>query len=107
MPCSLVVLIHIRLIAICTMALASGIITSSHMTHDGLHGSIVIQSTLIMRHYKSIIRRLRGLLIPIPIRLIVLSVLWSIRMSMGSSIRCSMRWSIVRYIGSSMSWTMR
>ena len=67
MPRSLVGLIHIRLIAIQTMALASVIITSSHMTHEGMHGSIVMQSTLIMRCYKAIVRRVSGLLIPVPI----------------------------------------
>ena len=86
MPFSLVVLIHIILIVIHTMALASGIITSSHMTHEGLHGSIVMQSTLIIRCYKAIFRRVSGLLIPVPMRLIVLSVIRSIRRSMGCSI---------------------
>ena len=109
MPCSLVVLIHVRLITINTMDL--DIITSSHLTHVGLHGSIVMWVTFILRCYKAIIRRVSGLLIPIPIGLIFFSILWSIRMSMRSYIRCSrgctMRWYIVRYMGSSMIWKLR
>ena len=109
MPHSLIVLVHVRLIAINTMALA--IITSSHLTHIGLHGSIVMWGTLIMRCYKAIIGRVRRLLIPVPIGLIFLSILQSIRLSMRSSIRClmgcPMRMSTVRDMGNSLRWTIR
>ena len=108
MPHSLIVLVHIRMIAINTMALA---IISSHLTRVGLHGSIMMWCALTMRCYKSIIGRVSRLLIPIPIGLIVLSILWSIRLSMRSSIRCPMgcpmRISIVRYMGNSLRQTMR
>ena len=104
MPCSLIVLVHVRLIAINTMALA--IIKSSHLTRIGLHGSIVIWGTLIMQCYKAIIGRVSRLLIPIPIGLIVLSILQSIRLSMRRSIRCPMgcrmRSSMVRDMGNSL-----
>ena len=108
-PCSLIVLIHVSLIVVNTMALA--IISSSHLTRVGLHGSIMMWCSLTMRCYKSIIRRVSRLLILISIGLIVLSILWSIRLSMRSSIRCPMgcpmRISIVRYMGNSLRWTMR
>ena len=106
---SLIVLVHVRLISINTMALA--IINSSHLTHIGLHGSIVMWCTLIMQCYKAIIGKASRLLIPVPIGLIVLSILRSIRLSMRSSIRCPigcpMRMSIVRDMGKSLRWTMR
>ena len=86
MPHSLIGLDRIRLISIHTMALASGIINSSHLTNEGLHGSILMWSTLSMRCYKAIVRRVSRLLIPVPIQLIVLSIIQSIRRSMGSSI---------------------
>ena len=104
MPRSLIVLVHVRLIAINTMALA--IITSSHLTRIGLHGSIVMWGTLIMECYKAIIGRVSRLLIPVPIGLIVMSMLRSIRLSMRSSIRCPMgcpmRSSLVRDMGKSL-----
>ena len=108
MPCSLIVLVHLRLIAINTMALA--IITSSHFTRIGLHGSIVMQGTLIMQCYKAIIGILNRLLIPVPIELIGLFILWSIILSMRSSIRCPMgcpmRISIVRDMGNFLRCTI-
>ena len=97
MPCSLIFLVHIMLTTINTMALA--IINSSHLTRIGLHGSIVMWGTLIMRCYKSMIGRVSRLLIPVPIGLIVLSILRSIRLSM--------RMSIVRDMGNSLRWTIR
>ena len=109
MPRSLKILVHIRLITINSMAMA--IISSSHLTHVGLHGSIMMWCTLIMRCYKAIIRGESGFFIPVPIGLIVLSILWSIRLSMRSSIRCPMgcpmRSSIVRDMGNSLRWTVR
>ena len=109
MPCSLIVLVHLRLIAINTMALA--IINSSYLTCIGLHGSIVMWVTLIMQCYKDIIGRVSRLLIPVPIGLIVISMLWSIILSMRSSIRCPMgcpmRMPIVRDMGKSLRWTIR
>ena len=109
MPCSLVILVHVSLIAVNTMAMA--IITSSHLTRIGLHGSIVMWGTLIMRCYKAIIGRASRLLIPIPIGLIVLSILRSIRQSMRISIRCPMgcpmRMSIVMDKENSLRWTIR
>ena len=88
-----------------TMALA--IITSSHLTRIGLHGSIVMWCTLIMRCHKAIIGRVIKLLTPVAIRLIVLSILQSIRMSMRSSIRCPMRSCIIRDMGNSLRRTVR
>ena len=109
MRCSLIILVHIRLIIVTTMAMA--IASSSRLTHVGPHGSIVMQGALIMRCYKAIIGRVSKLLIPVPIWWIILSIVWSIQMSMRSSIRCSMgcpmRRSIVRDMGSSMRWNMR
>ena len=104
MPRSLIVLVHIRLISINTMALA--IISSSHLTRIGLHGSIVMWVTFIMQCYEAIIGRVSRLLIPVPIGLIVMSILRSIRLSMRSSIRCPMgcpmRMFIVRDMGNSL-----
>ena len=64
-----------------------------------------------MQCYKAIIRGVSGLLIPVPIRLIDLSILWSIRLSMRSSIRCPMgcpmRSSIIRDMGNSLQWIVR
>ena len=109
MPRSLIILVHIRMITVNTMALA--IITSSHLNRIGLHGSIVMRGTLIMRCYKAIIGRVSRLLIPVPIGLIVLSILQSIRLSMRSSIRCPMgcpmRMSIARDMGNSLRWNIR
>ena len=61
---SLIVLIHIGLIT--TMALA--IVPSSHLTRIGWHGSTIVRWTLTSRSYKVVIRRVRRLLIPVPIR---------------------------------------
>ena len=101
-PCFLIGLVCIRLIAIYTMALVSGIITSSNLTHIGLHVRIVIWSTLRLGCYKSIIRSLVRGLIPRPIRCVVLSVRWFvrwfIRRSMRGSINWTMRWSMGRYM---------
>ena len=105
MPRSLIILVHIRLITVNTMALA--IISSSCLTRVALHGSIMMCYTLTRRCYKAIIRIVSGLLIPVPIGLIVLSILRSIRLSMRSSIRCPMRISIVRDMGNSLRWTVR
>ena len=105
MPRYLIVLVHIRMITINTMALA--IICSSHLTRVGIHRIIMMWCTLTMRCYKAIIRRVSRLLIPVPRGLIVLSILQSIRMSMRSSIRCPMRISIARDMGNSLRWTIR
>ena len=109
MPRSLIVFVHIRMTTVNTMALA--IISSSRLTRVGLHGSIMMWCTLTMQCYKDIIRGVSGLLIPIPIQLIALSILWSIRLSMRSSIRCpmgyTMRSSIRRDMGNSLRWTVR
>ena len=87
------------------------IITSSHLTHVGLHGSIVMWGILIMRCYKAIIRRVSRLFIPVPVGLVFLSILRSIRLSTRSSIRCPMgcpmRSSIIRDLGNSLRWTVR
>ena len=102
MPFSLIGLVRIRLIVIHTMALASGIVTSSHLTHKGLHGSIVIWSIVGMRYYKAIIRRLVHGLIPGSIMWIFLSVTWFIRRSIRDSISWTMRWSTRR----SITWSI-
>ena len=61
---SLIVLIHIGLIT--TMALA--IVPSSRMTRIGWNGSTIVWWTLTSRSYEAVIRRVRRLLIPTPIR---------------------------------------
>ena len=63
---SLIVLIHIGLITITTMALA--MVPFSCLNCIGWHGSTIMWCTLTMWGYKAIIRRVSGLLIPIPIR---------------------------------------
>ena len=63
---SLIVLIHIGLITITTMALA--IVPSSHLTRIGWHGSTIVWCTLTIWSYKAVIWRVSGLLIPVPIR---------------------------------------
>ena len=60
-----------------------------------------------MTCYKAIIKGVSGLLIPVPIGLIVLSILWSIILSMRSSMGCPLRISIVRDMGNSLGWTVR
>ena len=66
MDLSLIVLIHIGLITITTMALA--IVTSSRLTHIGWHGSTIVWCTLTIRSYKAVVQRISRLLIPTPIR---------------------------------------
>ena len=61
MDCSL---IHIGLIT--TMDLA--IVPSSHMTHIGWRGTTIVWWSLTIRSYEAVIRRVRRLLIPAPIR---------------------------------------
>ena len=63
---SLIVLIHIGLITITTMALT--IVPSSRLTHVGWHGSTIMWCTLTIWGYKAVIWRVSGLLIAIPIR---------------------------------------
>ena len=63
---SLIVLIHIGLITITTMALA--IVPSSCLTCIGWHGSTIVWWTLTIRSYKAVIWRVSRLLIPTPIR---------------------------------------
>ena len=63
---SLIVLIHIGLITITTMALA--IVPSSCLTHIRWHGRTIVWCTLTIQGYKDIIWRVSGLMIPIPIR---------------------------------------
>ena len=104
MPHSLIVLVHIILKTVTTMAMA--IVSSSRLTHVGWHGSTIMWCTLTIWSYKAIIQGVSGLLIPVPIRLIALSILRSIRLSMRSSIRCPMgcpmRSSISRDMGNSL-----
>ena len=92
--CSLIVLIHIGLITVTTMALI--IVPSSCLTCVGWHGSTIMWCTLTMWGYKAIIRRVSRLLIPIPIRWITLSILRPIIRSISHHIRCPMRQSISR-----------
>ena len=87
-PCSLIGLVDIGLISIDTMDLASGIVTSSHLTYVGL--CIIVWSTLRLGCYEATVRRLISGLIPGPIRCIGLSIRHSIRWS----IRRSIRWYI-------------
>ena len=63
---SLIFFIHIGLITITTMALT--IVPSSRLTLVGWHGSTIVCCILTIQSYKSIVWRVNGLLIPIPIR---------------------------------------
>ena len=56
------------MVVVNTMALASGIITSSCMTHKRVHGNFVIQNTLILRCYIAIVVGLIIILNPRHIR---------------------------------------
>ena len=95
---SLIVLIHIGLITITTMALA--IVPSSYLTHIGWHGSTIVWCTLTIWSYKAIIWRLSRLLIPSPIRTRTMSILRPIIGSIIHRMRCPMRHSISRNIRS-------
>ena len=63
---SRIVLIHIGVITITTMALA--IVPSPRLTRIGWNGSTIVWCTLTIRSNKAIIWRVNVLLIPIPIR---------------------------------------
>ena len=87
-------LIHIGLITTMDMA----IVSSSHMTHIGWHGSTIVRWTLTSRSYKSIVRRVSRLLIPASIRRRTLSILCPIIGSIGHRMSCPMRHSVGRNI---------
>ena len=98
MDCSLIVLIHIGLITVNTMALA--IVPSSHLTHIGWHGSTIVWWTLTIRSYKVVVWRISRLLIPAAIRSRTLSILRPIIGSISHRMRCPMRHSVSRNIRS-------
>ena len=75
-PHSLIILVHVGIIVVNTMALASGIIASSCLTHKRVHGNIVIQNTLILECYKAIVVILICGFSPGPIRWYIM---WYIR----------------------------
>ena len=95
---SLIVWVHIGLISVSTMALA--IVPSSHLTRVGWHGSTIMWCTLTMWGYKAIIRRVSELLIPVPIRLITVSILRPIIRSIRHPMRCPMGHFVSRNVGS-------
>ena len=66
--CPLITWIHVSLVFLNTMALASGIIASARLTHKRIHGNVIIWYTLRLGCYIRIIRRLIERLNPIHIR---------------------------------------
>ena len=73
-PCSLIRLVHMGLIVINAMALASGIVTSSRLTRKRVDGNIIVRDTLILGCYEAIVIILLSRLSARPIRCIGLSI---------------------------------